>query len=232
MQVSHYHTLSVPVSDEVREVLSLWKDFMHDTMCQHSVLLAPAFACEAFADACADSASVGMGGYVKFLSGLKRFFQVSFTNACLCEICPFLAPGESPQAFVASFELLAQSALIWTIQAMLPLSHPPLHVVLRCDNSASEASAWKGLSMAKGLCCVLRHFYDLQRRSCISAHIEHVPGFLNEVADSLSRSGDPAALGFVDSERISPPWRELLVRFRPQSAPLEADLSGSVPALR
>ena len=95
---------------------------------------------------------------------------------------------------------LAQSALVWTVQAMLPLAHPPLRVVLRCDNSASEAAAWKGLSMAKGLCCVLHQFCDLQHRSCISVHIEHVPGFLNEIADSLSRSGDPEALGFLEKD--------------------------------
>ena len=85
--------------------------------------------------------------------------------------------------------------------------------------------------MAQGLCCALRQFYDLQRRTCISEHIEHVPGFLNDVADSLSRSGDPKALGFDESQRVSPPWRELVVPFRPQSASLEADFSSSVPAL-
>ena len=143
MQLSHYRTPSVPVSEEVREVLSLRKDFVHDATCQHSVLLAPEFSCEAFADACADSVSVGI---VKFPSGSKRFF-VSFTRACLCLICPFLGSSDSFQAFIASFELLAQSALVWTIQAMLPLGHPPLRVVLRCDNSASEASAWKGFCL-------------------------------------------------------------------------------------
>ena len=88
---------------------------------------------------------------------------------------------------------------------MLPLAHPNLHMVLRCDNSACEAAAWKGLSLAKGFCAVLHQFSDLQRRTCISAHVEHVPGFLNDIADSLSRDGDPVDLGFCDDDRVCPP---------------------------
>ena len=114
---------------------------------------------------------------------------------------------------------------------MLPLAHPNLRIGLRCDNAASEAAAWKGLSLAKGLCAVLRQFCDLQRRTCISARIEHVPGFLNDIADSLSRDGDPLDLGFCDENRICPPWREFLVPLKPQVSPLEAELSQHVPAL-
>ena len=72
---------------------------------------------------------------------------------------------------------------------------------------------------------------DLQRRTCVSVHIEHVLGFLNDIADSLSRSGDPRLVGFDDAHRVSPPWRELLVPLRPQSAPLEAEFAAFVPAL-
>ena len=163
------------------------------------------FQCEAFADACADSSSVGLGGYVKFPSGLKRFFQLTISKAALASLCPFFPGDGNPQHLIAAWELLSQCALVWTTHAMLPLAHPNLHMVLRCDNAASEAAAWKGLSLAKGLCAVLRQFCDLQRRTCISAHIEHVPGFLNDVADSLSRDGDPLDLGFCDEDRICPP---------------------------
>ena len=114
---------------------------------------------------------------------------------------------------------------------MLPLARPNVRMVLRCDNSASEAAAWKGLSLANGLCLVLRQFCDLQRRTCISAHIKHVPGFLNDVADSLSRDGDPQDLGFCDADRICPPWREFLMPLKPQCSPVEAELSQHVPAL-
>ena len=114
---------------------------------------------------------------------------------------------------------------------MLPLAHPNVHVSLRCENSASESAAWKGLSLACGLCVVLREFCDVQRRFCISAHTEHVPGVLSGIADVLSHSADPPSLGFWDDERVCPPWREFLVPFRPQSAPLEVDMRSAVPAV-
>ena len=189
------------------------------------------FQCEAFADACADSTSMGLGGYVKFPSGIKRFFQLSISKSALVLLCPFFSRDCNPQHFIAAWELLAQCALVWTTHGMLPLAHPNLHIVLRCDNAASEAAAWKGLSLAKGLCAVLRRFSDLQRRTCISVHIEHVPGFLNDVADFLSRSQEPLDLGFSEADRVCPSWQEFLVPFRPQVSPLEAEVSQYVPAL-
>ena len=231
IQVSHRHTSSVRITDEVCEVLSLWKDFLHQSTCQQSILLAPLFQCEAFADACADSSSVGLGGYVKFPSGLTRFFQASVPKSALVPLCPFFAREGNPQHFIAAWELLAQCALVWTAHGMLPLAHPNVHMVLRCDNAASEAAAWKGLSLAKALCTVLRQFADLQRRTCISARIEHVPGFLNVLADSLSRSQGALDLGLSEADRVYPPWREFLHPVSPQVSPLEADVSKYIPAL-
>ena len=132
-------------------MLSLWRDFLRESTCRQSILLAPLFQCEAFADACADSTSVGLGGYVKSPSGIKRFFQLSISKSALVLLCPFFSRDCNPQHFIAAWELLAQCALVWTTHGMLPLAHPNLHIVLRCDNAASEAAAWKGLSLAKGL---------------------------------------------------------------------------------
>ena len=56
--------------------------------------------------------------------------------------------------------------------------------------------------MAVGLCSVLRSFFRLQERLCISVHIDHVPGISNEVADALSRGTDPVSLGFSPSENV------------------------------
>ena len=62
--------------------------------------------------------------------------------------------------------------------------------------------------------------------------ILHVPGFLNDVADGLSRSEDPSSLGFAEAEKVAPPWREfLVVPFKPQVALLEAELAPFLPAL-
>ncbi|OLP80697.1 hypothetical protein AK812_SmicGene38854 [Symbiodinium microadriaticum] len=84
--------------------------------------------------------------------------------------------------------------------------HRPVHCIFRCDNAAAESSSWKGLSMASGLCSVLRSFFLLQQRCRISVHIDHVPGIVNDVADALSRSKDPVALGFKQQEEVHIDW--------------------------
>ena len=145
VQLCHRHTSSVPVTSDVREILLLWKDFLHQSTCRQCLLLSPAFSCEACANACADSSAVGLRGYVKFPSGRKCFFQFSVSKADLCSLCTFFSRQENPQHFIATWELLSQCALVWTAHSMLSLAHPNVHMVLRCDNSASEAAAWKGL---------------------------------------------------------------------------------------
>ena len=39
----------------------------------------------------------------------------------------------------------------------------------------------------------------------MSAHINHVPGLLNDLADKPSRSSDPVSLGFSSDQLRSPP---------------------------
>ena len=133
--------------------------------------------------------------------------------------------------FIATWELLAQCGLLWALQGLLPVGHLPHHVTLRCDNAAAEAASWKALSMAQGLCSVLLAFTRWQHDWCLSAYIEHVPGFLNDLADGLSRSKAPAALNFRPDDRVSPPWQALAQGPLVQSAPAELDLSRFVKAL-
>ena len=102
VQVSH-HTSSCPVNDTVRGVLSVWQDVLHDVTCFQSVLLAPAFACEAYADASADEFSMGLGGYIKFTSGVKRFFQCTFRSRVLCLLF-LVTQHESGLSYIASWE--------------------------------------------------------------------------------------------------------------------------------
>ena len=63
--------------------------------------------------------------------------------------------------------------------------------------------------MAVGLCSVLRSFFLLQERLCISVHIDHIPGISNDIANSLSRGTDPASLGFSSHERVDVDWTVL-----------------------
>ena len=89
---------------------------------------------------------------------------------------------------------------------MLMPNHLPVHVHLCRDNAVAESASWTGLSMAKGLCHLLRCFLHLQENYRVSAHVNHIPGILKELADKLSRSGDPPALGFQPEQSCTPLW--------------------------
>ena len=78
---------------------------------------------------------------------------------------------------------------------------------------------------------MLLHFCDLHRRCCIFAHIEHVPGFLYDVAHGLSRSEDPVSLGSSEADRVAPPWTDFCMLFKLHVAPFEVGLMPFIPAL-
>ncbi|CAE7223676.1 unnamed protein product [Symbiodinium natans] len=94
-----------------------------------------------------------------------------------------------------------------------------------CDNSASDAASWKGLSLAKGLCSLLRSFFLLQERQFISVHIDHVPGFKNDLADALSRAYDPTLIGFSSDQLCFVPGTAFPATLRAYTYPLELDMS-------
>ena len=144
-------------------------------------------------------------------------------------LCPWLTPEDSLQCFIAAWELLAQCALLFLLDALLPDARGVLCVRLRCDNAASEAASWKGLSMATGLCHVLEAFFRLQRRTRLEAVIEHVPGFINTIADGLSRGSVPEMLG-LPPDCIRPiPWGALLAPHQLRVFPEEVPLSRVFP---
>eukprot|EP00439_Symbiodinium_sp_Y106_P006804 s4068_g1.t1 len=194
------------LSEASCEVIRMWLDLASSGTDIRSLMLPPKFECTAFADACADAASVGMGGFVRLPDSRQVFFQVALTRAQMPALFPRLPPDCSLQSYIATWELAAQSALLLLLHQLLGEGHLPIHTVFRCDNSPSESASWKGLSMAVGLCVVLRSFFHLQERMHISVHIDDIPGISNDIADSRSRGADPVSFFFSPSERVDVDW--------------------------
>ncbi|CAE7202888.1 LRRC45 [Symbiodinium sp. CCMP2592] len=219
------------LSQESKAVLDLW----HSCLCQSIPLfplsLAPLLTCEAFADACADSKHAGLGGFVAFPSGRTVWFRSALSPAELARLCAWYSPDISPQKFIAAWELLGQIALLWCVALVVPAAHHPVHFVSRCDNSPSESASWKGLSTARGMCDLLHSYLLWQRHFCISAHIDHVPGFRNKIADALSRSRDPGTLGLNPADEVLVPWHLLSRPPRPCYSPASAFNRDLFPAL-
>ena len=88
------------------------------------------------------------------------------------------------------------------------------------------------VSLWPPVCSVLRSFFLLQQRCRISVHIDHVPGIVNDTADALSRSTDPAKMGFKPDEEVQIDWLSFTdaphLSLFPDSSPFEGLLaSGS-----
>ena len=136
------------LSPESREILSMWQSCLAADTPTFALAFAPLFHCEAFADACADSRSAGIGGFVRLE---------------LCMVPPFLLRSRPlrlvPQKFIAAWELFGQLALVWCVALLVSGAHPPLHFISRCDNAPSDSASWKGISTARGLCSLLRTYF-------------------------------------------------------------------------
>ena len=194
------------LSEASLEVCRMWRSVTNSGDDFRTAILSPLLACEAYADACTDSASAGLGGFVRLPTARQCCFATSFSPTDLHELFDWFPADANPQHFTATWELLAQVALLFCLTCILPVDHLPLHVVFRTDNSASESASWKGLSLARGMCIVLRMFQLLQHRSHISVHLDSVPGFLNDVADQLSCGVFAGDLGFKPDEILTVPW--------------------------
>ena len=190
------------LSSESREILRMWQSCLSGDPPVFSLALAPLLPCEAFADACADARSAGIGGYVRLVSGRCVWFRRTLSASELCSLFPWFEERSAPQKFI-------------------------VHFISRCDNAPSDSASWKGISTARGLCSLLRTYFSWQRHFCVSTYIDHVPGFRNRVADGLSRSVSPSDLGMFASDEVSIPWELLPCPPRPQYYPADA-LSASV----
>ncbi|CAE7241572.1 unnamed protein product [Symbiodinium sp. CCMP2592] len=208
----------------------MWLDSGSDI---RSLILPPSFECTAFADACADAMSVGMGGFVRLPDQRQLFFQVTFTKPQMLRLFSWLPSDCSLQSYIATWELAAQAALLLLLHRLLGEGHLPCHTIFRSDNSAAESASWEGTAAQR-----------------ISVHVVHIPHVSNEVADGLSRGSDPADFGFRPADCVEIDWSSISsvspMRFYPSFEPFRGfsslfdvrwdavldGLFGAVPSVR
>ena len=88
--------------------------------------LALVLSCEAFADACADSRSAGIGGFVRLVSGRCVWFRHTFSASDLSSLFSWFEESSAPQKFIAAWELFGQLALLWCVALLVPAGRPPV----------------------------------------------------------------------------------------------------------
>ena len=150
----------------------------------------------------------GLGGPAIFPDGSSVWFQLRISLAEAQALWPWL--GDDMQKHIAAWELLAEFALSFCIQAHLPRTRGPMACQQATDHSAADAASAKGLTMTPSLAAVLTPYFKFMGRYQVFPHITHIPGRLNVLADELSRFKEPLSTPLDPAARMTFPWMELL----------------------
>ena len=173
------------LDDEAVEALNIWSQLLISTPFSLSMCPPEWIQVHATADAMATQSMAGLGGAAFFPDGSSTWFQFRISLAEAQSLWPWL--GDNMQKHIAAWELLAQFALSFCIEAHLPSTRGPIACHQATDNSAADAASATGLTMTKTLAAVLTPYFRFMRRYQVYPHITHIPGRLNELADELSR---------------------------------------------
>ena len=196
------------LSGDSTAVLGNWLEILGSTHCSFSMLPPARISLTALADAMADEHMAGLGGVVYMDGGMVRWFRLTITREWAASHWPWVS--DSMQKHIACWELLAQYALTFIIDLALPCSRGPVQPMQGTDNSATEATFSKGLSMNAAMASILVPYFKFMCRRCIYPEITHVPGHLNDVADGLSRGRDHDALGLRACDELCIPLHSLV----------------------
>ena len=118
---------------------------LSSTSLVYSVLPRPTSQCQAAAaDAMANDALVGLGGYVIFPSGVSGWYQIKLHAEDFEGVADWASIPL--QHNICAFELLGQCLLLQLVFKMLCGRRQHCTLVAACDNTASEVAATKGNS--------------------------------------------------------------------------------------
>ena len=99
----------------------------------------PGFAVEAAADAMAQQDMFAIGGYLKLTTGRIWWFSESFK---LCDLnCAGLELLDTAQSYIASFEALAQIALLHCTAALFPGGRLCVRIKSWWGNTGAESAS-------------------------------------------------------------------------------------------
>jgi hypothetical protein len=144
---------------DTHEALQAWKDILVGTPFFHNMLPSHVLdAVTASADACASTTQAGLGGILRLHGQVVSWFAFNIDYAEAQDIFPWLS--DSMQKHINIWELLAQFALAFCLQQVLPGRTSPISVTFACDNTTAEAAHFKALSTSRGLCPILAAFSD------------------------------------------------------------------------
>ena len=196
------------LDDEASETVQVWLQLLVSTPFSLSMCPPTWIQVQATADAMASTSMAGLGGAAIFPDGSSVWFQLHMSLAEGQAAWPWL--GDDMQKHIAAWELLAQFALSFCIEAHLPRARGPIVCQQATGNSAADAASAKSLTMTPALAAVLTPYFKFTHRYQVFPHITHIPGRLNVLADELSRFKEPLSTPLDPAAKITFPWMDLL----------------------
>ena len=145
----------------------------------------PLLPCLSAADAMADGAQVGIGGWL-CTSSQTFWFAQQWSIAELRAHWPFLT--KDAQQYIACFETIAQWVLLQMAYAATGCSSLRFCLPTLSDNSPTQASVNKLFTTAFPLCLFLQKVASWAHAKGLSLEVGHIPGVKNTDADDLSRN--------------------------------------------
>ena len=140
--------------------------------------------CLAAADACAEGQTVGIGGWV-ITGSAAAWFGETWSIAEIRKTWPFLT--KPAQRYIASFETLAQFALLQCTHRITGHRHLQVRVPTGTDNTATEAGINKLFTTKWPLSHFLKLIASWSHAHGVALQPTHIPGKKNTWADELSR---------------------------------------------
>ena len=176
------------LSPASKQFLLYWKHWAEDPPLLRPLQVPLASPVEAAADAMASSNKFAIGGYLKMPSGNLLWFSQSWVMADLH--FTNLGLSDDAQAYIASFETLAQIALLHCASAMIPFGRLRIRIKSWCDNAGAESVSNKLYTRKYPLCIFAQRLALFSAYSSMSLDVSHIPGEYNKDADMLSRIED------------------------------------------
>ena len=151
---------------------------------------------------------VKLEGLYGIIAGTQFWFSEKKSHEDFENLSIHLDPNM--QRSIASFETLAQIALVWLVATSCPGFRFPICLKSLSDNTGAESVSNKLFTTTHPLCLFVEILTCLASTTGIELHVSHIPGADN-IADDLSRWDFSNFIphDFQQSERIHLSLRQL-----------------------
>ena len=197
------------ISKDSKRILLMFQSWLKYSSPVISMNPKPPWSGEAAADACASKDKCQIGGFLKFSNGDIRWFSEHWE--CKDFHALDIPVSADMQKDISCYETLAQIGLLFTLCNLLPSQRFALTLRSQSDNTAAESTSNSLFTTKSPLCFFAERLCLLTASVHAQLDVTHIPGYANELADTLSRMdlSQPLPSGINASDRIRIPLHQL-----------------------